>query len=160
MNILNVTPRFAGNNIEITAEFKPNQIGQRVLGTDSLVYSVNGKNKVVTLGAGDIGFDSSETFPAGSVGAVIDGMNAVRTVTLASGSWTDKQQTVTVTGVLADETKQLLHIVPAAASRAAYVAAGVMGISQAANAVTFECVHVPTENLSVYVAITELEAGA
>ena len=158
MNILNVTPSFAGNNIEITAEFKPNQIGQRVLGTDSLVYSVNGKNKVVTLGAGDIGFDSSETFPAGSVGAVIDGMNAVRTVTLASGSWTDKQQTVTVTGVKADETKQLLHIIPASASKDLFVASGVMGVAQAADSVTFECVHVPTNNLTVYVLLTEVEA--
>ena len=160
MNILNVTPSFAGNNIEITAEFKPNQIGQRVLGTDSLVYSVNGKNKVVTLGAGDIGFDSSETFPAGSVGAVIDGMNAVRTVTLASGSWTDKQQTATVTGVKADETKQLLHIFPASASKALFVEAGVTGVSQAENTITFECVHTPTSNLTVYVVITEMEVGA
>lgn len=76
MNILNVTPSFAGNNIEITAEFKPNLIGERVLGTDSLVYSINGKAGEVTLDAGDLAFSDLATYQAGTVGAELQGVGS------------------------------------------------------------------------------------
>lgn len=79
-------------------------------------------------------------------------------VTLAAASWANKAQTVTVQGVLADETAQLIQPVPAAASMAAYYDAGVLATGQAANSLTFSCDTVPTADLTVYVVITEVSA--
>ena len=65
---------------------------------------------------------------------------------------------VTVPGVLADETKQLIQPVPAIASQAAYLASGILCTGQAANSLTFTCQTVPTGNLTVYVAITDVKS--
>ena len=65
---------------------------------------------------------------------------------------------VTVPGVLADETKQLITPAPALASQAAYLAAGVLCTGQAADSLTFTCQTVPTGNLTVYVAITDVKS--
>ena len=83
-------------------------------------------------------------------------VHQVVTVTLTAAGWSSNQQVATVTGVLADVTKQMISPIPAPASEAAYVAAGVMAISQAADALTFRCVHVPTADLTVYVFIDEV----
>ena len=79
-------------------------------------------------------------------------------VTLSASAWSDNAQTVTVSGVLADETKQLIQPVPAIASQAAYLAAGVLCTGQAADSLTFTCQTVPTGNLTVYVAITDVKS--
>lgn len=79
-------------------------------------------------------------------------------VTLAANAWSSSQQTVTVNGVKADETKQLIQPVPASASRSAYEAAGVKATAQAANALTFSCDSVPESDLTVYVIVTEVSA--
>jgi hypothetical protein len=78
------------------------------------------------------------------------------TVTLTVAGWSNSTQTVTVTGILADETKQLIQPVPASASRAAYEAAGVEATAQAANSLTFACTETPPAALTVYVVITEV----
>ena len=65
---------------------------------------------------------------------------------------------VTVPGVLADETKQLIQPVPAIASQAAYLSAGILCTGQAANNLTFTCRTVPEADLTVYVVITDVEA--
>ena len=65
---------------------------------------------------------------------------------------------VTVPGVLADETKQLITPAPALASQAAYLDAGVLCTGQAADSLTFTCQTVPTGNLTVYVAITDVHS--
>lgn len=83
-------------------------------------------------------------------------VHQVVTVTLTAAGWSSNQQVATVTGVLADVTKQMISPIPAPASEAAYVVAGVMAISQAADALTFRCVHVPTADLTVYVFIDEV----
>lgn len=78
-------------------------------------------------------------------------------VTLSSNSWSASgaiyQQTVTVTGVLADETKQLIMPMPAMASQNAYAAAGIACTAQAANALTFTAKTVPTEAITVFVTV-------
>lgn len=81
-------------------------------------------------------------------------------VTLAAASWdsTAKTQTVTVTGVSATETAQLITPVPALASQAAYYDAGIKCTGQAANSLTFTADTVPTSNLTVYVTIQEVSA--
>lgn len=67
-----------------------------------------------------------------------------------------KQQTVTVSGVSATETAQLITPTPAIASQSAYYEAGIMCTGQAANSLTFTCQTVPTSNLTVYVVIQPL----
>lgn len=79
-------------------------------------------------------------------------------VTLTAAGWnaTTKQQSVTVAGVLADETKQLIQPVPSTSSQAAYIEAGILCTGQAANSLTFTAETVPAEDLTVYVVITEV----
>ena len=79
-------------------------------------------------------------------------------VTLLASAWSGNSQTITVPGVLADETKQLIQPVPAIASQAAYLAAGILCTGQAANNLTFTCQTVPEADLTVYVVITDVEA--
>lgn len=79
-------------------------------------------------------------------------------ITLLASGWSSNSQTVTVNGVLADETAQLIQPMPAVASQAAYYAAGILCTNQAANSLTFTCQTVPTSNLTVYVVIQEVIA--
>lgn len=77
-----------------------------------------------------------------------------QSVTLAVASWSDNAQTAIVTGVLADETKQMIDIVPASTSKDAYINSGIWADSQAADSITFKCAVTPTEAITVYVTIT------
>ena len=86
----------------------------------------------------------------------ISDLHQVVTITLTAAGWASNQQVAAVTGVLADVTKQMISPIPAPASETAYVAAGVMAISQAADALTFRCIRVPTADLTVYVFIDEV----
>lgn len=79
-------------------------------------------------------------------------------VTLSASGWSDNAQTVTVSGVSADETAQLIQPMPSAASQAAYIEAGILCTGQAANKLTFTAETVPTVALTVYVVITEVTA--
>ena len=81
-------------------------------------------------------------------------------VTLAAASWdsTAKTQTVTVTGVKASETPQMITPTPALASQTAYYEAGILCTGQAADSLTFTCKTVPTEDLTVYVVVQEVGA--
>lgn len=78
------------------------------------------------------------------------------TVTLTTSGWSSNTQTVTVSGVSATETAQLITPTPAIASQSAYYEAGIMCTGQAANSLTFTCQTVPTSNLTVYVVIQPL----
>lgn len=86
------------------------------------------------------------------------GKPMVHGVTLLASAWSGNAQTITVPGVLADETKQLITPAPALASQAAYLDAGVLCTGQAADSLTFTCQTVPTGNLTVYVAITDVKS--
>lgn len=79
-----------------------------------------------------------------------------RTITLTTSGWSSNTQTVTVSGVSATETAQLITPTPAIASQSAYYEAGIMCTGQAANRLTFTCQTVPTSNLTVYVVIQPL----
>lgn len=77
-------------------------------------------------------------------------------VTLPSTGWAGNSQTVTVQGVEADETAQLIQPMPAVASQSAYIEAGILCTAQAADQLTFTCSTVPTADLQVYVVIQEV----
>lgn len=81
-----------------------------------------------------------------------------RTVTLTISGWSSNTQTVTVSGVLADETAQLIMPIPALASQSAYYEAGILCTNQAANSLTFTCQKAPSSDLTVYVVIQEVIA--
>lgn len=99
----------------------------------------------------------------GSFGSVLTGDDVVdyipmsRTITLTASGWTGTSapytQTVTVSGVLADEAQQLIQPIPKLSSQAAYMEAGVYASGQAANSLTFSCSKKPTVDLTVYVVI-------
>lgn len=78
-----------------------------------------------------------------------------RTVTLTAAGWTDKAQTVTCEGVAADEAKQQIIVMPASKDESAWGTAAVRCVSQAENSLNFTCSTVPTEDISVYVNITQ-----
>ena len=77
-------------------------------------------------------------------------------VTLTVAGWADNQQTVTLTGVLADEDSQFILPTPAAASRTMYNDCDVQCIAQAADSLTFSCATVPTDALSVYILLMDV----
>ena len=80
-------------------------------------------------------------------------------VTLSASGWdSSKAQTVTVSGVLADETKQLITPTPAMESQTAYYNAGIRCTGQWADSLTFTAKTIPTADLTVYVTIQEVGA--
>ena len=81
-------------------------------------------------------------------------------VTLSASGWnsSSKTQTTTVSGVLADEAKQLITPTPALASQTAYYNAGIRCTGQSADKLTFTAKTIPTADLTVYVTIQEVGA--
>ena len=77
-------------------------------------------------------------------------------ITLPASGWSGSTQTITVSGVLADETAQLIQPMPAVASQASYMSAGIYCSGQAADSLTFTCSEVPTDDIAIYVVITEV----
>ena len=118
------------------------------------------------ISAGDVVFGPGATgLTADNVQDAIEEVNEkipakpiYRTVTLPASGWSSNTQTVTVSGVLADETAQLIQPMPAMASQSAYYGAEVLCSGQAANQLTFKCSTVPTDDISLYVVITEVRA--
>lgn len=83
----------------------------------------------------------------------------MRKVTLTVAGWNSstKQQTVTVTGVLADATAQCIYPAPVDTSYdSAWNSCGVLCVAQAANSLTFQCSEVPTSAIEVYVTVITL----
>lgn len=80
----------------------------------------------------------------------------VLTLTLPVSGWSNNTQTVTATGVLADETKQMIYIVPATSFQQAYVSAGISCTAQGTNTLTFTCKTAPSQDLTVYATIQSL----
>jgi hypothetical protein len=79
----------------------------------------------------------------------------VTLVTLSASGWDSsaKTQTVTVSGVDADESKQWIMPTPAAGHKTAYDDAGIQCTAQAADSVTFTASTVPTADIKVWVKV-------
>ena len=85
----------------------------------------------------------------------------VTTVTLTAAGWdaTTKKQTVTVPGVLADTSKQVIWVTQTTeAAIDAYLEAGIVPVAQAANAVTLRADTVPTADITVNIVVQEVGA--
>lgn len=84
----------------------------------------------------------------------VDGLAAHQaTVTLAVAGWASKAQTVSVAGILKDQTKQVVDVAPAdTASRDAWAKAGIWCTDPTADGkLTFTCDTVPTVAVNVRV---------
>lgn len=92
------------------------------------------------------------SFPAAAGGGASVTAHKI-TLTAAGWSSTNKTQSVDVTGVLADETKQLILPMPTSASMSAYTEAGIMCTGQAAGKLTFTADTVPTADVEVWVVV-------
>lgn len=130
------------------------------------VTSVNGKTGAVTVDVPTVPSTTSLLKGNGSGGLVAatpetDYASPVfmRKVTLPVASWNSstKQQSVTVSGVLADTTKQCIYPAPVDTSYdSAWNSCGVLCVAQAANSLTFQCSEVPTSAIEVYVTVITL----
>lgn len=82
-------------------------------------------------------------------------------VTLTTAGWdtSTKKQTVTVSGVLADTSKQVIWVAFASeAALDAYMDAGIVPVAQGANTVTFRADKAPTTDIAVTVLMQGVSA--
>ncbi len=80
-------------------------------------------------------------------------------ITLTVSGWgsTLKTQSVTVSGVLSDVTKQEIRVMPVdTALDSPYIASGVQCVAQGSNNLTFACDKIPTEAIEVYVVMQDV----
>lgn len=135
--------------------------GVATLGTDGKVPpgQLPAMNYAPSTHASQHGSRGSDPITPESIGAAP--ASKYVTVTLAAASWdsTAKTQTVTVTGVSATETAQMITPTPALASQTAYYDAGILCTGQAADSLTFTATTVPADDLTVYVVIQEVTHG-
>lgn len=127
------------------------------------VTSVNGKTGAVTVNVPTVPSTTAilKGNGLGGVVAAVAGSDyatppIARKVMLTTAGWNAniKQQTATVSGVLADATKQAIHVTPVDLSyESAWNKCGVLCVAQAANSLTFQCAEVPTNAIEVYVTI-------
>ena len=117
-----------------------------------------------TIAASGVTYDSSTSgMTADNVQAALDELqvsveNAAAkalytSVTLSQSGWSSLSQTVTVQGILADETQQQITPIPSLASQQEYYTAEVMVTAQAENSLTFTCAQTPASDLTVYVVV-------
>lgn len=115
--------------------------------------TVNGKalSANITLNASDVG--------AATAADVEGAKPMLRTATLTTSGWSSNSQTVTVNGVVADTSAQLITVSPAnKASATAWGEAGVFCSAQGTNSLTFVCDSAPSANISVNISIQEAQA--
>ena len=86
---------------------------------------------------------------------------SVAQVTLLASGWDGgaNTQTVTVSGISADENAQLITPTPVISSQTAYYESGILCTGQAVDSLTFTCKTAPAEDLTVYVVIQEVAQG-
>ena len=98
---------------------------------------------------------SNVTLTADDVGAA--NPPTLRTATLTASGWSSNSQTVTVTGVVANNNAQAIDVSPLSKTDADnWAQAGVWCTAQGANTLTFTCTEVPSANINVNVKIQEV----
>ena len=102
--------------------------------------------------------DSSGQLVFVEQGKIADGRPELRTATLTTSGWSSNAQTVTVKGVSADTSAQLIYVSPAfKAAATAWSEAGVFCAGQDTNSLTFVCDSVPSANITVNISIQEAQ---
>lgn len=114
--------------------------------------TVNGKalSANITLNASDVG--------AATPADVNAAKPILRTATLTTSGWSGNSQTVTVNGVVANSSAQLIYVSPANKDSAtAWGEAGVFCSAQGANSLTFVCDSTPSASINVNISIQEAQ---
>lgn len=75
---------------------------------------------------------------------------------LLSINWSDKKQTIDVSGISSDETKQLINIMPVTNDLPEYLDCDITCVEQKENQLVFSCKKLPTSDLSVYITIQDV----
>ena len=81
----------------------------------------------------------------------------IQSIVLNASDWdtATKTQTITLAGIVADETKQIIHVSPSTQSidnMNLYYDSGIMAIGQSTNSLTFKANKIPTANITVLVS--------
>lgn len=133
-------------------------------GSGSAQISTNGSQVSFESGFGSSMRLSGISSPSSSDDAATKGYvdskgPKTATVTLTTAGWRKGEQTVTVNGILADSSAQIVDVCPANKPSAdRWAAAGVWCTSQAANSLTFSCDSVPTEDINVNIRMQGVSA--
>lgn len=133
-------------------------------GSGSAQISTNGSQVSFESGFGSSMRLSGISSPSSSDDAATKGYvdskgPKTATVTLTTDGWRKGEQTVTVNGILADSSAQIVDVCPANKPSAdRWAAAGVWCTSQAANSLTFSCDSVPTEDINVNIRMQGVSA--
>ena len=133
----------------------------KILGVDATGEVAPTDTEVATLvdvPNGIVKGDGS-TLSAAVAGTDYAAPSIARKVKLTVAGWNSstKTQSVTISGVSANEANQLLLPMPTTASKSAYDEAGIQMTGQAANSVTFTCDTVPTAAIEVWVVIQSVK---
>lgn len=110
---------------------------------------------------GVLGLDENGKIPDDvkeDVGLTGGGEAKYHAVTLTAAGWSNKNQTVSVPGILADETKQLITAVAKSTDKQVFEECQLRMTTQAENAVTFGCSTAPDNDLTVYIVVQEVVA--
>lgn len=148
--------------IDSTASINLERDGATDLQISDGVFFINGSggakiieesSSVTTPALGFYGLNANETVALKNASVV-----TMRTATLLSANWDTSAltQSVAVSGVLADETKQLIDVYPVSASEGVITSANVRCTAQAANSLTFTCGTVPSEDISFNIYIQNI----
>lgn len=133
-------------------------------GSGSAQISTNGSQVSFESGFGSSMRLSGISSPSSSDDAATKGYvdskgPKTTTVTLTTDGWRKREQTVTVNGILADSSAQIVDVCPANKPSAdRWAAAGVWCTSQAANSLIFSCDSVPTEDINVNIRMQGVSA--
>lgn len=151
-------PSVAGTNIKGPKgdQGDPGDTGpQGETGPAGAAATINGVNALTLEATGGLtGSQSGSTYTISGNGL----KPLLRTATLTTSGWSSNSQTVTVSGVVADTSAQLITVSPAdKASATAWGEAGVFCSAQGANSLTFVCDSTPSANISVNISIQEAQ---
>lgn len=167
-NYNNLTNKPSINGVTLSGNKTSTELGVYGTGNEPPypVTSVNGKTGAVTVSVPTVPTTTSLLKGNGSGGLVAatpetDYASPVfmRKVTLTVAGWNSstKQQSVTVTGILADTTKQCIYPAPVDTSYdSEWNSCGVLCVAQEANSLTFQCGEIPTSAIEVYVTVITL----
>lgn len=149
---------FEGVGSDVTAAFSAADERDNILAGEKL-STMFGKIAKWFSDLGSLAFKSSVSksdLSSDTQTAIDAGKTIMKVATLPVSGWntSTKQQTVTVTGVLADKTKQEIHFTSGDLSYDnEWDDCEVKGVGQGTDSITFQYKTVPTTDISVYVTI-------
>ncbi len=130
------------------------------------ITKVDGGNEVVFAWTLDDGTSQTETMlvPDGEKGEKgengKDAQLNIIDVVLPVSAWKDNRMTVLIPGVSTDEVSQLVVPIPALESQKEYVASKIIASVEAENSIIFSAETLPTNDLTLYIAIFETNQTA